>query len=132
MGLTGSPIQQAVVTASAMLAAVIGILVTLRRGHWLTTLLFSSALLSLGALQAGTLGLLHAESDGAARAWATYLLGVSALASWLWLVLSVVLARSHPMQHVRQALAYLTLALIACVTLFVLAGSPYVVREVVG
>ena len=132
MGLTGSPIQQAVVTASAMLAAVIGILVTLRRGHWLTTLLFSSAFLSLGALQAGTLGLLHAESDGAARAWATYLLGVSALASWLWLVLSVVLARSHPMQHVRQALAYLTLALIACVTLFVLAGSPYVVKEVVG
>lgn len=132
MGLTGSPIQQAVVTASAMLAAVIGILVTLRRGHWLTTLLFSSAFLSLGALQAGTLGLLHAQSDGAARTWATYLLGVSALASWLWLVLSVVLARSHPMQHVRQALAYLTLALIACVTLFVLAGSPYVVKEVVG
>jgi putative PEP-CTERM system histidine kinase len=130
MDLTGSPIQQAVVTASAMLATVIGVLVLLRRGHWLTTLLFASAFLALGALQAGTLGLLHAESDGAARAWSTYLLGVSALASWLWLVLSVVLARAEPMQHVRQALAYLTLALIACVTLFVLAGSPYVVSEV--
>jgi putative PEP-CTERM system histidine kinase len=130
--VTTSPIQQAVVTAGAMLAAVIGILATLRRGPWLVTLLFSSAFLSVAALQAGTLGLLHADSAGAARTWATYLLGVSALASWLWLCLSVALARPEPIQHLRQALAYLTLALAGCVTLFSIAGTTYVVREVDG
>ena len=58
MDLTSSPIQQAVVTASAMLAAMIGVLATLRRGHWVTTLLVSSAFMALAALQAGILGLL--------------------------------------------------------------------------
>ena len=73
MDLTASPIQQAVITASALLAAVIGILGTLRRGHWVTTLLFSSAFLAVAALQAGVLGLLHADSGTTARNWATLL-----------------------------------------------------------
>src|SRR5215831_18256646 len=89
MDLTASPIQQAVITASALLAAMIGVLGTLRRGHWVTTLVFSSAFLAVAALQAGVLGLLHADSAATARNWATYLLGVSALAGWLWLALSV-------------------------------------------
>jgi putative PEP-CTERM system histidine kinase len=132
MDIGGSPIQQAVVTASAMLAAVIGILATLRRGHWLVTLVFSSGFMALAALQAGTLGLLHADSLAAARTWATYLLGVSALASWLWLCLSVVLARSEPLVQLRQAIAYLTMALVGCVTLFFIAGTPYVIRQIDG
>ena len=132
MDVTSSPIQQAVVTAGAMLAAVIGLLATLRRGHWLTTLLFSSAFLALAALQAGTFGLLRADSEAVARVWATYLLGVSALASWLWLCLSVVLARPQPTQQLRSAVAYLTLALAGCVTLFFVAGTPYVIRQVSG
>ena len=47
-----SPIQEAVLTASALLLAAIGLIVLLRRGHWLTTLLFASAFLSLAAFQA--------------------------------------------------------------------------------
>ena len=61
------PVQSALVSASAMLLAVLGLLVLLRRGHWLTTLLVSSAFLSVAAFQAGTLGMLHAESAEVAR-----------------------------------------------------------------
>ena len=132
MTLTESPLQIAVVTASAMLAAMIGLLATLRRGHWLVTMLFASAFLSMAAFQAGTLGMLHADAPAAARMWATYLAGVSALASWLWLSLSVVLARPNPLQQLRHAAAYLTLALVGCVTLFFVAGTRFVVSEVVG
>jgi putative PEP-CTERM system histidine kinase len=127
-----TPLQIAIVTASALLAAVIGLLATLRRGHWLVTLLFSSAFLSMAAFQAGALGMLHADTAAAARMWATYLAGVSALASWLWLALSVVLARPNPIQQLRQAVAYLALALVGCVTLFFVAGTRYVVQDVVG
>src|SRR5262245_3777608 len=132
MNITLSPIQLAVVTASAMLAAAIGVLATLRRGHWLVTLLFSSAFLSMAAFQAGTLGILHADGQASARAWATYIAGASALASWLWLCLSVVLARPQPIQQLRQAVAYLALALVGCVTLFFVAGTRYVVSRVGG
>ena len=132
MIIAPSPIQLAVVTVSAMLAAAIGVLATLRRGHWLVTLLFSSAFLSMAAFQAGTLGMLHAEGASTARMWATYLAGVSALASWLWLCLSVVLARPNPVLQLRQAVAYLTLALIGCGTLFFVAGTRYVVSRVSG
>jgi len=132
MDLTASPIQQAVITASALLAAMIGVLGTLRRGHWVTTLLFSSAFLAVAALQAGVLGLLHADSGTTARNWATYLLGVSALAGWLWLALSVVFARADPMHHIRQAGAYLALALAGCLTLFGVAGTRFVVSDVRG
>ena len=132
MDLTASPIQQAVVTASALLAAVIGILGTLRRGHWVTTLVFSSAFMAVAALQAGILGIVHADSPAVAATWATYLFRVSALSSWLWLCMSVVFARPQPMQQIRQALAYLTLALVGCVTLVAVAGTPYVVSEVRG
>ncbi|MFI5369999.1 MAG: XrtA/PEP-CTERM system histidine kinase PrsK [Candidatus Eisenbacteria bacterium] len=130
--MTAPPFQQAVVTASALLAAMIGILGTLRRGHWVTTLLFSSAFVAVAALQAGILGLLHADSATAARVWATYLLGVSALTAWLWLALSVVFARSDPMRHIQQAAAYLALALAGCLTLFSVAGTRYVVSDVHG
>ena len=132
MILTSSPIQQAVLTASAMLAAVIGVLGTLRRGHWVTTLLFSSAFMAVAALQAGVLGLLHADPDANSRMWATYLLGVSALTAWLWLTLSVVFARPDPMRHIRQAVAYLALALVGCVTLWFVAGTRFVVSDVQG
>lgn len=128
----GAQIQGAVVTASALLLAAIGLIVTLRRGHWLTTLLFSSAFLSLAAFQAGTLGLVNADDAIGARPWASYLARVSALASWLWLTLSVVLARPEPRQHLRNAGAYLSLALVGCVVLFSAAGTPFVVREVIG
>jgi hypothetical protein len=127
-----SPIQLAVVTASAMLAAAIGVIAAMRRGHWLVTLLFSSAFLSMAAFQAGTLGMLHAEGPTTARVWATYLASASALASWLWLCLSVVLARPNPIQQLQQAVAYLTLALVGCVTLFFVAGTRYVVSRVTG
>jgi hypothetical protein len=49
--MSPTPIQMAVVTASAMLAAAIGVFATLRRGHWLVTLLFSSAFLCVAAYQ---------------------------------------------------------------------------------
>jgi putative PEP-CTERM system histidine kinase len=132
LDLTYLPLQASLVTASALLAAMIGLLVLLRRGHWLLTLLFSSAFLSMAAFQAGTLGIVRADSALAARTWATYLAQVSALASWLWLALSVVLARSDPWKQVRDAGAYLTLALVGCAVLWGVAGTPWVVREVTG
>ena len=130
--MSPTPIQMAVVTASAMLAAAIGVFATLRRGHWLVTMLFSSSFLCIAAFQAGTLAILGADSPSAGRTWATYLASASALASWLWLGLSVVLARPRPLQHLRQAAAYLTLALVGCVVLFVVAGTRYVVSAVEG
>ena len=60
------------------------------------------------------------------------LLIVPALVSWLWLALSLVLARSDPWVQIRKAAAYLTLALIGCAALFFAAGTSYVVREVMG
>ena len=68
----------------------------------------------------------------AARTWATYLAQVSALASWLWLALSVVLARPDPWKQIRDAGAYLTLALVGCAILWGIAGTPWVVRDVIG
>ena len=132
MDLTYLPLQQSIVTASAMLAAVIGLLALLRRGHWLVTLLFSSSFLAMAAFQAGTLGILQADTHLAARTWATYLAGVSALASWLWLALSVVLARPDPWHQLRNAAAYLTLALVGCAVLFAAARTPWVIRDVTG
>jgi putative PEP-CTERM system histidine kinase len=116
--------------ASALLAAMIGLFALLRRGQFLTTLIFSSAFLTLAALQAGTIGILHADSPASARIWATYLAGVSALASWLWLALSLVLARPDPWVQIRKAGAYLTVALAGCVAMFIATSTPYVVREV--
>jgi putative PEP-CTERM system histidine kinase len=130
--LNPTPLQLAICAASAMLAAVIGLFGTVRRGHWLATLLFSSAFLTMAAFQAGTLGILKADGPDLARVWATYLASTSALASWLWLGLSVVLARPDPIGRLRQAAVYLTLALVGCVTLFFVAGTPFVVSEVNG
>ena len=127
-----SPIQAAIVTASALLLAAIGLLVLLRRGHWLTTLLFASAFLSLAAFQAGTLGMVNASDPLSARTWATYLARNSALVSWLWLTLSVVLGRAEPRQHLRNAGAYLVLSLLGCVVLSVAAGTRTVVERVSG
>ncbi len=132
MDLTSSPVQVSLVMASALLTAVIGLLASLRRGHWLTTLLFSSAFLSIAAFQTGTIGILQADGAASARNWATYLAGVSALASWLWLSLSVVMARTDPWEQIRDAGAYLALALAGCVAMFALAGNPSIVREVSG
>lgn len=132
MDLTSSPVQISLVMASALLATVIGVLATLRRGHWLTTLLFASAFLSIAAFQTGTLFMLQAGDATSARNWATYLAGVSALASWLWLSLSVVLARTDPWEQIRNAAAYLALALIGCVAMFSLAVNPSIVHQVVG
>lgn len=132
MDFSYAPLQQSVVTASALLAAMIGLLALLRRGHWITTLLFSSSFLTLAAFQAGTLGMLQAGSPGTARTWASYLAGASALASWLWLSLSVVLARPDPWRQVRNAGAYLTLALVGCLAMFGLAGTPWIVSSVDG
>ena len=132
MNLTYSPLQASILTASALLAAAIGLLGLLRRGHWLVTLLFSSAFLSVAAFQAGTVGFVQADPGTAARSWATYLAGVSALASWLWLALSVVLARPDPWKQIRDAGAYLTLALAGCAILWAIAGTDWVVRGVTG
>lgn len=126
------PLQISIVTASAMLAAVIGLLATLRRGHWLVTMLFSSAFLTMAAFQAGTIGMLQAGTPESARTWAAYLAGVSALASWLWLSLSVVLARPDPWHQIRNSAAYLTLALVGCVAMFGAAGTPWIVKSVEG
>src|SRR3989442_13756481 len=109
-----SPFQVSAVAASALLAAMIGLFALLRRGQFRTTLIFAAAFRTLAALQAGTVGILQAPSPAAARTWATYLAGVSALASWLWLALSLVLARSDPWVQIRKAGAYLMLALIGC------------------
>ncbi|OGF12877.1 MAG: hypothetical protein A2W00_04100 [Candidatus Eisenbacteria bacterium RBG_16_71_46] len=132
MDLTSTPFQVSIVTASAMLAAVIGLLVALRRGHWLTTLVFSSSFLSMAAFQAGTVAMLNADSPATALVWAAYLARVSALASWLWLSLSVILARPDPWQQIRNSGAYLVLALIGCVGMAWAAGTSYVVRAVHG
>src|SRR5205814_4223726 len=110
-------ILTSIVLASALLAAVVGLLATLRRGHWLITLIFSSAFLAMAAFQAGTLGILNAGTASSARVWAIYLARTSALASWLWLCLSVVLARSDPWAQIKNAAAYLTLGLAGCVGL---------------
>ncbi|MFN8589313.1 MAG: XrtA/PEP-CTERM system histidine kinase PrsK [Candidatus Eisenbacteria bacterium] len=127
-----SPIQAAIVTASALLLAAIGLLVLLRRGHWLTTLLFASAFLSLAAFQAGVLGMVNASDALSARTWATYLARNSALVSWLWLTLSVVLGRAEPRTHIRNAGAYLALSLLGCVVLSAVAGTRTVVESVQG
>jgi putative PEP-CTERM system histidine kinase len=126
------PLQMSIVTASALLAAVIGLLATFRRGHWLVTLLFASAFLVMAAFQAGTLGILQAGAPASARMWAGYLAGVSALASWLWLSLSVVLARPDPWHQVRNSSAYLTIALLGCLLMFAAAGTPWIIKDVVG
>lgn len=127
-----SPIQAAIVTASALLLSAIGLLALLRRGHWLTTLLFSSAFLSLAAFQAGTLGMVNAPDDWSARVWASYLARNSALVSWLWLTLSVVLGRAEPRHHIRNAGAYLSLSLLGCIVLATAAGTSSVVETVEG
>ena len=44
----------------------------------------------------------------------------------------MVLARSDPWLQIRNAAAYLALALVGCIAMSVAAGSPRVVREVVG
>jgi putative PEP-CTERM system histidine kinase len=132
LDLTSATVQPGLVTAAALLAGAIGLLALLRSGHWLTTLLYSSSFLSLAAFEAGTLALLHADSTGTARTWAGYLAFVSALTSWLWLSLSVVLARPDPWVQIRNAAAYLTLALLGCLAMALTARSPWIVREVTG
>lgn len=127
-----SPIQAAAVAASAMLLAGIGLFGLLRRGQWLTTLLFASSFLSLAAFQAGTLGMVNATDASHARTWATYLARISALVSWLWLTLSVVLGRPEPRLQLRNAGAYLVLSLVGCVVLAATAGTPFAVRAVAG
>lgn len=133
-----TPLEAAVV-ASILLLAIIGLLGTLRRGHWLVTLLFSAAFLTMAAFQTGSLAMLKSASPGASldwaaspRDWAASMAGVSALISWLWLALSVVLARPQPYRQLRDASAYLAVALVVCVTFSVLANTPNVVREVQG
>lgn len=124
-------LQQAGVSASAMLLLAIGVIAVLQRGQWLITLLFSASFLALGALQAGVLGLLRADTVASAHVWADYLARVSALASWLWLALSVLLGRPEPSRQLREAGAPLALSLIACLALFGLARSPLVLDSVV-
>uniref|UniRef100_A0A832I160 histidine kinase n=1 Tax=Eiseniibacteriota bacterium TaxID=2212470 RepID=A0A832I160_UNCEI len=127
-----SPVQVGVVSATALLMAWIGLLVLLRGGHWLTTLFFASSFLVLAGFEAGVIGLLQADAPAGGRMWATYLAGVSALASWLWLCMSVVLARPDPWQQIRNAGAYLALALAGCVAMFAASDTPFIVREVQG
>jgi putative PEP-CTERM system histidine kinase len=123
-------LQQAAVSASAMLLVAIGLIAMLQRGQWLVTLLFSASFLSLGALQAGALGLLRASSPGSAHVWADYLGRVSALSSWLWLSLSVLLGRPEPRRQLREAGAPLALSLAVCLLLFILARSSLVLDSV--
>ncbi len=123
-------LQQAAVSASAMLLAAIGLIALLQRGHWLVTLLFSSSFLSLAALQAGALGFLRATTPESAHVWAEYLARVSALTSWLWLSLSVLLGRPEPRRQLRESGAPLALSLAACVLLFALARSPLMLEQV--
>lgn len=127
-----SPIQAAAVAASAMLLAAIGLFGLFRRGQWLTTLLFASSFLSLAAFQAGTLGMVNAGDAQQARIWATYLARISALVSWLWLTLSVVLGRPEPRLQLRNAGAYLVLSLAGCVVLALTAATPFAVQAVDG
>src|SRR5262249_45342001 len=129
-GLWTPALQQAATSASAMLLLAIGLIALLQRGQWLITLLFSSAFLALGALQAGSLGLLRSTTPGGAHVWADYLARVSALTSWLWLALSVLLGRPEPGRQLREAGAPLALSLVACVLLFVLARSSLVLDSV--
>ena len=126
----GSAIQAAAVHASALLLAAIGLFALLRRGQWMTTLLFASAFLSLAAFEAGTLGMVNAGSEPVLRMWAVYLVRNSALVSWLWLALSVVLGRPEPRENIRNAGAYLLLSLVGCVVLVFTADTPFVVRAV--
>jgi len=49
VNLTTLPIENSLVLASTLVSAVIGLLVALRRGHWLTTLLFSAAFFAVAA-----------------------------------------------------------------------------------
>jgi len=123
-------LEQAATSASAMLLTAIGLIALLQRGQWLITLLFSSAFLALGALQAGALGLLRATTPGGAHVWADYLARVSALSSWLWLALSVLLGRPEPRRQLREAGAPLAISLVACVLLFLLARSSMVLDSV--
>jgi len=132
VGFSAAPWQVSLVTASALLAGMLGLLALLRRGQFLTTLVFSATFLVMAALQVGTLFLLRADSALEARRWSSYIAGCSALASWLWLTLSVVLARPDPWEQIKRAAAYLTLALAGCVAMFYATGTPYVVREVIG
>ncbi len=129
---SATPSQVSLVTASALLAAMIGLFALLRRGQFLTTIIFSAAFLVMAALQAGTIGILRADSSEHARTWAMYIAGCSALASWLWLTLSVVLSRPDPWVQIRNAGAYLALALAGCVAMFYATATPFVVREVQG
>src|SRR5262249_52279326 len=62
--------------------------------------------------------------------WADYLARVSALSSWLWLALSVLLGRPEPQRQLREAAVPLALSLAACVLLFFLARSPLVLVAV--
>jgi len=128
----GAAIQAAAVHASALLLAAIGLFALLRRGPLLVTVLFASAFLSLAAFEAGTMGLVNADGGASARTWAVYLVRNSALVSWLWLALSVVLGRPDPRPHIRTAGAYLVLSLAGCVLLEFAAGTPFVVRQVAG
>jgi putative PEP-CTERM system histidine kinase len=123
-------LQQAAVSASAMLLAAIGLIALLQRGHWLVTLLFSASFLSLAALQAGVLGLLRASTPAGAHVWAEYLARVSALTSWLWLSLSVLLGRPEPRRQLAESGAPLSLSLAAGVLLFALARSPLMLEQV--
>jgi len=123
-------VQQAAISASAMLLAAIGLIALLQRGHWLTTMLFSASFLALGAFQAGVLALLRATTPDGAHVWADYLARVSALTSWLWLSLSVLLGRPEPRRQLRESGAMLAISLVACVLLFVLARSPLVLDSV--
>src|SRR5437667_9432729 len=96
VGLTGSPFEVSIVMASALLAAMIGLLATLRRGHWLTTLVFSASFLSVAAVPLGIHGILHADSAVTAGSWANYRARTSALASGLRCSRRVVLGWSQP------------------------------------
>jgi hypothetical protein len=128
----GAGWQEAALLACALLLTLLGLFALLRRGHWLTTLLFSSAFLSLAAFHAGALGVAQTATSTDAAVWASYLARVSALVSWLWLTLSVVLGRTEPRQSLRSAGAYLALSLLACLVLTATAGTPYVVHRVEG
>ena len=132
LSFTTSPIQFTLVLATALVATMVALLVVIRRGPWLTTLIFAVSALSTGAFEAGKLGILQADTPDAAKAWAIYLARSSALAAWLWLTLSVVLARIDAWRQIRNSAAYLTLALIGCLSMSAIAGSPGVVREVIG
>src|SRR5262249_32743098 len=123
-------LQQAATSASAMLLTAIGLIALLQRGQWLITLLFSAAFLALGALQAGAPPLLRSPPPRGAARRAGPPPRVSALASWLWLALSVLLGRPEPRRQLREAGAPLALSLVACVLLFVLARSSLVLDSV--